>query len=132
MPKFEKIVCFLSVLCIAIAVGVQAQAGFLELRGTCASFEKRQNDRQTAQLEQDSCLMTQGSGTGYYEQNFVWTSGKEFWIAAENYKDTDHLEFKTKGGPTFHSTEDLYGFNNCYITPKENGLYFHCFRANDD
>lgn len=108
------------------------QAGFWERAGVCATFEKGPKDAQTRLLAQGECLLTQGSGTGVYAQSFVWTDGTEFQVHAENYNGTPHLEFQAQDGPAFHSTEDLYDFSSCYITPKETALQFHCFRANDE
>ncbi len=109
-----------------------AQAGFWEQSGVCAVFEKGRTDVQTRKIAQNDCVLNQGSGTGYYEQSFTWDDGTKFWVSAENYPDTDYLEFRSKDGPAFYSEQELFDFKSCYITPHESGLIFHCFRANQN
>jgi hypothetical protein len=116
----------------SVAAASQAQAGFWDRKGVCAVFEKVALEVRTRKIAQSRCVQSQASGTGYYEQTFIWADGMEFWIAAENLSGTDYLEFRGKDGPAFYSEQELYDFKSCYITPHDRALLFHCFRADED
>lgn len=124
--------------CIAVTIvaviinGTMAFAGFWERKGTCASFEKTSEMSQTYKLAETACMQVQASGTGVFQQEFINGNEVLFSVTAENYRDTEHMEYRTKNGPAFYSAEELYVYKSCYITPKGNALQFHCFRADDE
>ncbi len=124
--------------CIAVTIvavlvsNTTAFAGFWERKGTCASFEKTPEMSQTYKLAEMACTQVQASGTGVFQQEFMNGNEVLFSVTAENYPDTDHMEYRTKNGTAFYSVENLYDYKSCYITPKGDALRFHCFRADDE
>jgi len=124
--------CIAFIIAIIGTSGTAAYAGFWEKQGTCATFEKTPEMSQTNKLAETACKQIHASGTGVFQNEF--TNGNEvlFSVAAENYRDTEHLEYSTKNGPAFYSAQELYDYKSCYITPVGNALRFYCFRADDN
>lgn len=122
----------LSIITVITINNTAAFAGYRESDGTCASFVKTAEMPQTSPLGEVACKLIHASGTGVFQQDFISGGKVIFSVVAENYPDTEHLEYRTDDGPAFYSNEELYGYQGCYVTPKGNALLFHCFRADDE
>lgn len=109
-----------------------AFAGFWESKGMCAIFEKSPEMKQTDKVSEAMCTQIQASGTGVFQQDFMQGDKVLFSVHAENYPDTEHMEYRTETGPAFYSGEVLYDYKSCYVIPSGNGLLFYCFRADDE
>jgi len=124
--------CIAGVIVAVLISNTTAFAGFWERKGTCASFGKAPEMSQTYKLTEMTCTQVQASGTGVFQQEFMNGNEVLFSVTAENYPDTEHMEYRIKNGPAFYSAEELYDYKSCYITPKGNALLFYCFRADDE
>jgi len=121
--------CFLVIILFS---DTAAFAGYWERKGMCATYEKTPAMRKTQKLAETQCTQIQASGTGVFQQDFKQGDEILFTVMADNYPETDHMEYRTRDGPAFYSDEELYDYQSCYITPRDNALIFHCFRADDE
>lgn len=127
--SINPVITSFSMLVVAVILGPNAYAAGYTENGTCSLYEKNSDAPRIQLIETAPCTRQFGSGTGVFGINFVFETGREVSLLAQNFNGDDHMEYTLDNMPALPHAEPVNSNDECFGAAGPDGLLLMCFKG---